>query len=52
VDLRTLSRRSGVGVYDLDGHFETTRAIRAGREATREYQDGPDYLQQSIRATY
>jgi hypothetical protein len=52
VDLPALSRRRGVGVFDLNGHFETTRAIRAGQAATREYQDGPDSLQQTIRAAY
>jgi hypothetical protein len=47
VDLPSLSRLKGEGVYDLNGHFETARAIRAGQEATREYhQDGPDSLQQ------
>ena len=51
VDLRSLSRRRGEGVYDLNGHFETARAIRAGQEASREYhQDGPDSLQQTITA--
>jgi hypothetical protein len=53
VDLRSLSRRRGEGVYDLNGHFETARAIRAGQEASREYhQDGPDSLQQAITAPY
>jgi hypothetical protein len=42
VDLRALARRRGVGVYDLNGHFETARAIRAGQEASREYQDSPE----------
>lgn len=52
VDLPTLSRRRGVGVYNLNGHYETVRAIRAGQNATREYQDGAESLQQSIRAAY
>jgi hypothetical protein len=54
VDLRSLSRQKKEGVYDLNGHFETARAIRAGQEATREYhQDGPDSLQhQTIAAPY
>jgi hypothetical protein len=56
VDLRSLSRIKGVGVYDLNGHFETSRAIRAGQEATREYHDGPDPSQQPsqqiVRAAY
>jgi hypothetical protein len=53
VDLKSLSRQKGEGVYDIDGHFETARAIRAGQEATREYhQDGPDSLQQSVAAPY
>ena len=53
VDLRALSREGRErGVYDLNGHFETVRAIRAGQEATREYQDGPDSLQQTVRVTY
>jgi hypothetical protein len=49
VDLRALAGRRGEGVYDLNGHFETARAIRAGQDATREYQDGPESLQQSTR---
>jgi hypothetical protein len=49
VDLRALAGRRGEGVYDLNGHFETARAIRAGQSATREYQDGSDSLQQSTR---
>jgi hypothetical protein len=49
VDLRELSRRKGVGVYDLNGHFETARAIRAGQNATREYQNSPDSSQQAVR---
>jgi hypothetical protein len=49
-DLRSLSRTKGVGVYDLNGHFETARAIRAGQNATREYQDGQESLQQTVRA--
>jgi hypothetical protein len=53
VDLRSLSRLKGEGVYDLNGHFETARAIRAGQEAAREYhQDGPEFLQQTITAPY
>jgi hypothetical protein len=52
VDLRSLSRLKGGGVYDLNGHFETTRAIRAGQSATREYQDGQESLQQTARAAY
>jgi hypothetical protein len=52
VDLPALSRRKGVGVYNLNGHYETVRAIRAGQTATREYQDGADSLQQSVRAAY
>lgn len=53
VDLPSLSRRKGVGVYNLNGHYETVRAIRAGQNATREFNDGPDSLQQAIvRATY
>jgi hypothetical protein len=51
VDLRSLSRQKGEGVFDLNGHFETARAIRAGQEASREYhQDGPDSLQQATTA--
>jgi hypothetical protein len=50
VDLPTLSRRRGVGVYNLNGHYETVRAIRAGQDASREFHDGPDSLQQSVRA--
>jgi hypothetical protein len=49
VDLRALAGRRGEGVYDLNGHFETARAIRAGQNATREYQGSPDSLQQSTR---
>lgn len=54
VDLPSLSRLKGEGVYDLNGHFETARAIRAGQEATREYhQDGPDpSQQQTVTAPY
>lgn len=52
VDLPALSRRKGVGVYNLNGHYETDRAIRAGQNATREYQDGADSLQQSVNAPY
>ena len=52
VDLATLSRRKGVGVYNLNGHYETVRAIRAGQNATREYQDGADSLQQAANAPY
>lgn len=51
VDLPALSRRKGVGVYNLNGHYETVRAIRAGQDATREYQSA-DSLQQSVRAAY
>jgi hypothetical protein len=53
VDLRSLSRMKGEGVYDLNGHYETARAIRAGQAVTREYhQDGPDSLQQTNAAPY
>ena len=53
VDLKLLSKLKGEGVYDLNGHFETARAIRAGQEATREFhQDGPDSLQQTLTAPY
>jgi len=53
VDLRTLAKQKGEGVYDLNGHFETARAIRAGQDATREFhQDGPDSLQQANAAPY
>jgi hypothetical protein len=52
VDLPKLSRRKGVGVYNLNGHYETVRAIRAGQNATREYQDGADSLQQAANAPY
>lgn len=49
VDLPSLSRRKGVGVYNLNGHYETVRAIRAGQSASREFHDGPDSLQPLIR---
>jgi hypothetical protein len=52
VDLRDLSRRKGVGVYDLNGHFETARAIRAGQNATREYHFSQDSLQQTLTEPY
>jgi len=53
VDLKSLSRQKGEGVYDIDGHFETARAIRAGQDASREYhQDSPDSLQQATTAPY
>lgn len=50
VDLPSLSRRKGGGVYNLNGHYETVRAIRAGQNATREYQDGADSLQHAVNA--
>jgi hypothetical protein len=53
VDLPALSRRKGVGVYNLNGHYETARAIRAGQSATREYQGGPEHSQQqTVNAPY
>jgi hypothetical protein len=52
VDLPSLSRRKGVGVYNLNGHYETVRAIRAGQNATREYQDGADSLQHTVNAPF
>jgi hypothetical protein len=52
VDLPTLSRRRGGGVYNLNGHYETARAIRAGQNATREYQGGSEFLQQTVSAPY
>jgi hypothetical protein len=53
VDLPALSRRRGVGVYNLNGHYETDRAIRAGQNATREYQGGSELSsQQTLNAPY
>jgi hypothetical protein len=53
VDLPALARRRGVGVYNLNGHYETVRAIRAGQNATREYQGGPELpSQQTLNAPY
>jgi hypothetical protein len=36
VDLKALSHRHDSGVYDVDGHFETQRAIAAGHRVSRE----------------
>jgi hypothetical protein len=36
VDLKALSHQRDSGVYDLDGHFETQRAIIAGHRVSRE----------------
>ncbi len=33
------TRRKRVGIRNLNGHYETVRAIRAGQNAMREYQD-------------
>jgi hypothetical protein len=53
VDLPALARRRGVGVYNLNGHYETARAIRAGQNATREYQGGSELSsQQTLNAPY
>jgi hypothetical protein len=38
VDLRALAARRDSGVYDFEGHFETRRAIEAGRRVSREAQ--------------
>src|SRR5262249_54072262 len=51
LDLKSLARLKGEGVLDLNGHYETARAIRAGQDAAREFhQDGPDSLQQTFTA--
>jgi hypothetical protein len=52
VDLPALSRRNGVGVYNLNGHYETARAIRAGQNASREYQGGPEVPTQTMRSAW
>lgn len=41
VDIRGLARSRHPGVYDLNGHYETMRAIVAGQRVTREYQGLP-----------
>jgi hypothetical protein len=41
IDLPSLAGRHDSGVYDVGGHFETLRAIVAGRRVTREAQGLP-----------
>jgi hypothetical protein len=38
LDLRKLAHDRGTGVFDLNGHYETMRAIEAGQRVTREFQ--------------
>jgi hypothetical protein len=44
VDLRSLAGRRHAGVFDLNGHFETERAIEAGQRVSREYQNHTEAL--------
>ncbi len=51
VDLPSLAGRHDSGVYDVGGHFETLRAITAGRKVSREAQGLPAD-EQSLHITY
>lgn len=52
VDLHTLARRHDSGVYDIGGHYETQRAIAAGRRVSREMQGLPITSDQMTHVTY
>ncbi len=51
LDLPSLAGRHDSGVYDVGGHFETLRAITAGRKVSREAQGLPAD-EQSLHITY
>jgi hypothetical protein len=51
LDLPSLAGRHDSGVYDVGGHFETLRAITAGRKVSREAQGLPAD-EQSLHVTY
>jgi hypothetical protein len=52
VDLRALAGRRDSGVYDIGGHYETQRAIVAGRRVSREVQGLPITNDQMMHVTY
>jgi len=52
VDLKELSHRHDSGVYDLDGHFETQRAIAAGHRVSREIRGLPTSDDDVTHITY
>jgi hypothetical protein len=52
VDLHALAGRRDSGVYDIDGHYETRRAIVAGHRVSRETQGLPTTNDQMTHVTY